>query len=588
MTLSNFGFLDFRPNQEDIVKSILNGRDVFAAMPTGGGKSLCYQLPSVIFPGLTIVISPLIALMKDQVEAAVENGISSGYLNSSQSPEESQDTFRRLVDGELSLLYIAPERLSSGKFFNYLMNIDISLFAVDEAHCISEWGHDFRPDYHQLSTLRKNFPGIPIAAFTATATNKVQDDIISCLKLSNPFCIRASFDRKELFYRVLRKEKADYQILEFISAHPEDSGIVYRSTRKGVEKTTSALVKRGVSALPYHAGLPDNERKENQDKFKNDDIKVIVATIAFGMGIDKSNIRYIIHADLPKSIESYYQETGRAGRDGELSNCLLLFNRGDVGKIEYHIRNMGKKEEQDKARTNLYKMVGFAEVNVCRRKQLLSYFDEEHQGDCGMCDVCKNEIEKIESTVDARKLLSAVKRTGERYGVIYIIDIVRGADIARIRDLGHDKLPTYGVGKEETKNHWRAIADELVGQECLFRDEENFGILKITEKGSRVLFGKSPFFTAKRVAAGKSKQEQEFLTGDEELFTRLKTLRFNIAREKNVPPYIIFSDKTLREMSAVLPVSEIAFLQINGVGEVKLESYGKVFMDEITDYKDGK
>ncbi len=579
-----FGYSSFKPNQEEIITSILNGRDVFAAMPTGGGKSLCYQLPAILLPGLTIVISPLIALMKDQVDAAKENGIAAGFINSSLSYKEADNIFSLIKKEKLKLLYIAPERFAVEGFVSRLKDIHISHISVDEAHCVSEWGHDFRPDYLSLSHLREYFPDIVISAFTATATKKVQKDIITHLKLNSPLIIRASFIREELYYRITRKSNANSQILEFSREHSGQSGIIYRTTRKDVESTSKYLKQHGISSLPYHAGLSDIERKKNQNLFKRDEVDIIVATIAFGMGIDKSNVRFVIHGDLPKSIESYYQETGRAGRDGELSHCLLLYSRGDTGKILYHIRNIKDEKEQFRARKNLSRMISYAETSVCRRKQLLSYFNEEYPGDCGMCDSCNDEIELIDGTVDAQKVLSAIKRVNERFGTTYIIDIIRGADTARIREYGHNKLPTYGTGKDESKNHWHGIVDELLGQECIFRDEEQYSVLRITEKGKRILYGKEILSVAKRQKTKKSKIEIEYEAGDEALFDILKKLRQRIAREKGLPPYMIFSNKSLREMCVRLPQSNSSFLEVNGVGQVKLETYGEKFITSITDF----
>ncbi|MBA7545800.1 ATP-dependent DNA helicase RecQ [subsurface metagenome] len=579
-----FGYSNFKPNQEEIIASILQGRDVFAAMPTGGGKSLCYQLPAILLPGITVVVSPLIALMKDQVDAASENGIAAGFINSSLSLEEADGVFSQLKNGKLKLLYIAPERFAVDGFLSRLQDVTLSHFAIDEAHCVSEWGHDFRPDYLSLSRLRERFSNVVVSAFTATATKKVQEDIISHLKLNTPLRIRASFNRKELYYRITRKSNANQQILEFVRSHPGKSGIVYRTTRKDVEGTSTFLKEHGISSLPYHAGLSDTDRKLHQDLFKKDEVDIVIATIAFGMGIDKSNVRFIIHGNLPKSIESYYQETGRAGRDGELSHCLLLYSRGDAGKIQYHIRNIENDEEQDRARKNLSRMISYAETSVCRRKQLLSYFDEAFPGNCGMCDSCNDEIQRVDGTVEAQKALSAIKRVDERFGINYIIDIVRGANTARIKQNGHDQLSTYGVGKDESKDHWHAIIDELLGQDCILRDEERYSVLRITEKGNRVLYGKESLSVAKRHPIKKSKVEVEYEKGDDALFDILKNLRLEIARKKGLPPYMIFSDKTLREMCIMLPRTGDAFLDISGVGQVKLNSYGDDFLKCIKGY----
>ena len=581
---TTFGYSSFKPNQEEIITSIMNGRDVFAAMPTGGGKSLCYQLPAMLLPGLTVVVSPLIALMKDQVDAATENGIAAGYINSSLSFEDADIVFSLLKNEKLKLLYIAPERFAVEGFITRLKNISLSHISVDEAHCVSEWGHDFRPDYLSLSRLREYFPNVVISAFTATATKKVQEDIINHLKLNKPLRIRASFNRKELYYRIARKSNANQQILEFVRDHPGESGIVYRTTRKDVESTSAYLKQYGISSLPYHAGLPDTDRKQNQNLFKKDEVDIVVATIAFGMGIDKSNVRFVIHGDLPKSIESYYQETGRAGRDGELSHCLLLYSRGDTGKIQYHIRNIENEEEQLRARKNLSRMISYAETSVCRRKQLLSYFDEAYPGNCGMCDSCNDEIERVDGTVEAQKVLSAIIRIDEGFGINYIIDIVRGANTARIRQNGHDHLPTYGVGKDESKDHWHAIIDELLGQDCILRDEDQYGVLRIKERGKQILYGKETLSVAKRQRMKKLKVEVDYGKGDEALFDILKKLRLGIARKKGLPPYMIFSDKTLRDMCIKLPRSKNSFLDINGVGQVKLDAYSDSFLKCIIEY----
>ena len=580
----NFGYSSFRENQEEIINAVLKGRDVFAAMPTGGGKSLCYQLPALIFDGITVVVSPLIALMKDQVDAAGENGIESGFINSSLSRDEYFDIYRKLENNELKLLYIAPERFSAGEFLERLKNFNVSFFAVDEAHCISEWGHDFRPDYYTLSLIKENFPGVPVSAFTATATRKVQNDIISRLNLENPFIVRSSFNRKELYYRITAKTNANHQILEFIQKHPDSSGIVYRNTRKDVESTAEFLSKKGISALPYHAGLSADERRHHQELFRNDEVRVITATIAFGMGIDKSNIRFVVHGDLPKSIESYYQETGRAGRDGELSHCLLLYSRGDTCKINYHIRNIEDEEEQKRARRNLSRMISYAETAVCRRKQLLSYFDEDYPGSCGMCDFCNDEVEMIDGTVDAQKILSAVKRLNEGFGANYVIDLVKGADTERIRQKRHNLLPTYGVGKDESREYWYSVINELLGRGCLFKDDENYSVLKITDKGREILFGRENFSVAGKQYTKKSKTEIDLTEGDEELFKVLSVLRREIAKKKRIAPYMVFSDKSLREMSVKFPETGSEFLEVNGVGQVKLEAFGEAFLDCIKTY----
>lgn len=579
---SIFGFTTFKKNQEQIVTSILKGADVFAAMPTGGGKSLCYQLPALLLPGLTVVISPLIALMKDQVDSAKELGISAAYINSTLTQEEYFTIDAQLKSGEIKLLYISPERFAVPGFVEKLQSIKISLFAVDEAHCLSEWGHDFRPDYLSLSNIKKGFKDSTIAAFTATATKKVQEDIISRLQLDNPYTVRASFDRPEIAYRIIKKEQVNAQIISLVKERKSKTGIIYRTSRKDVEKTAQYLLDSGIKALPYHAGLSENIRNENQNKFNRDEIEVIVATIAFGMGIDKSNIGYVIHGDLPKSIEGYYQETGRAGRDGSDSECLLLFSRGDSAKINYFIQQITDEKEQGKARLNLNRMVSYASRNVCRRKQLLAYFEEEHPGECNNCDVCNNENDLIDITEDCRKILSAIIRTGERFGIVHVIEVIRGSKSVKVLKFEHDKIKTYGIGQDKSKPYWHAIIDELLGQECLIQDSERFNALVLTDKGRDVLFGRLSLEMFKPDDKKQKRLKASVpITGDEELFNRLRDIRRVIAKEKNVPPYVVFSDKTLNDMSNLKPSTAEEFLMVNGVGQKKLDSYGEAFMEEI-------
>ena len=427
-----FGFQDFRPHQEDIVRAIQGGRDVFAVMPTGGGKSLCYQLPSRMLPGTTLVISPLIALMKDQVDAACKIGLRAAYLNSTQTEAERAGTIDRLQGGTLDLLYVAPERLAQESFLNRIRGVKFNLTAVDEAHCISEWGHDFRPDYLHLAKLIDWFPEAPITAFTATATLRVQTDIIERLRLRDPLRVRASFDRSNLYIEVRPKEDIERQILAFVQQYPREAGIVYRTTRESVERTAKHLVAQGLKALPYHAGLDDSLRKANQEAFNRDEVEVMVATIAFGMGIDKSNIRYIVHGDLPKNLESYYQEMGRAGRDGEPAHCVLFYRRGDLPKIQYFIDQLTDENEQRRQRQALARMTAYAQSPVCRRRQILGYFGEKYEPEnCRTCDNCTTEKETVDATVEAQKILSAIFRTGERFGAGHIVDIVSGSEYAK-------------------------------------------------------------------------------------------------------------------------------------------------------------
>ncbi|HWR59894.1 MAG TPA: DNA helicase RecQ [Thermodesulfovibrionales bacterium] len=583
-----FGFQSFRPNQEDIIQSILDRRDVFAVMPTGGGKSLCYQLPAKMMEGTAVIISPLISLMKDQVDAARENGIPAAFINSSMTGHEMSDVYRALKQNGIKLLYIAPERFALPQFLETLKSFPISLFAIDEAHCVSEWGHDFRPDYLSLSLIPKIFSGVPIAAFTATATQKVQEDIIAKIGLRNPFIVRASFNRHNLFYEVKPKSKIQAQILEFLGEHKGEAGIIYRTTRDSVMEMADFLVSKGIRALPYHAGLTSEERTRNQEAFNRDEAQVIVATIAFGMGIDKSNVRFVIHADLPKNIESYYQETGRAGRDGEPAHCLLYFSRGDIPKVRYFIDQIADDGERSIANEKLNQVVGFASHNVCRRAQLLAFFGEDYPDDnCGTCDICTGAVEQIDVTTDAQIVMSAISRTGQRFGIGHIIDIVTGADTKRVRDLKHNEIKTYGAGKHRDKKHWRFLVNELLAQDMIRQEGDPYPVLKLTEKGQDVLYGRESALALKREESASRKKPfgvTESDHYDETLFERLRALRKQIAEKQQVPPYIIFSDKTLHEMCRHFPVTSSDMRGISGVGDVKLERYGEAFLREIKYY----
>ena len=578
-----FGFRSFRPNQEKIIGSILNHRDVFAVMPTGGGKSLCYQLPARLLPGTVVVISPLISLMKDQVDAARSSGIAAAYLNSSLKSGESAEVKRRLCNGLLELLYVAPERFAMPYFVEMLQQIQISVFAIDEAHCISEWGHDFRPDYLNLGQLSSYFPQACLAAFTATATTRVQEDIIQRTGLRNPFIVRASFDRDNLFYQVDRKQNAQSQVLSFLAKHRNESGIIYRTTRESVEETAKFLKTKGFKSLPYHAGLSAEERQQNQEAFNNDEINIIVATIAFGMGIDKSNVRFVVHMDLPKNIESYYQETGRAGRDGEPSHCRFLFSMADIHKIRYFIKQISDEREQMIAQEKLNQMVKYATHNVCRRKQLLQYFGESYPHDnCGSCDICVGDIEKVDATTDAQILLSAMVRTNQRFGIKHIVDIVVGSKVKRIQELGHDKIKTYGAGKHKDRQYWSFLIDELLMQEIIVHEGERYPILRITPKGMAVLYqnGKVTILQRQEIKRKKTVSEEY----DEDLFEQLRALRKRLADERAIAPFIVFSDKTLHEMCRHYPQNMEQMQNISGIGAIKLKQYGQDFLEVIKNY----
>ena len=583
-----FGFESFRQNQETIIRQVLNGKDVFAVMPTGGGKSLCYQLPALLMQGTAIVISPLISLMKDQVDAAVENGISAVFMNSSLDQREISDVYRRLKEKQVKLLYIAPERFAMPQFTEMLKGIPLSLFAIDEAHCISEWGHDFRPDYLALSAIPALYPNVPIAAFTATATHKVQQDIINKIGLRTPHSVRASFNRPNLFYQVESKSHVEQQLLKFLKDHEGEAGIIYRTTRDAVTATADFLESSGIKALPYHAGLSAEVRERNQEAFNKDEVPVIVATIAFGMGIDKSNVRFVVHADLPRHIEGYYQETGRAGRDGEPAHCLLFFSRGDIPKIRYFIDKIENEGERRIAMEKLNQTVRFASHNVCRRKQLLSFFGETYPAaNCEACDICTGSVDRIDISTDARIFMSAMARTNERFGIVHIIDVVMGADTKRVRELGHHEIKTFGAGRLHDKNHWRFIVDELLAQELIKQDGDRYPVLKLTPRGAGVLTGPGEVFGLKRETVKTKERRRKTVDGghyDEALFERLRVIRKRIAGENHVPPYVIFSDKTLHEMCVHFPKTASEMRMISGVGDVKLERYAGEFLKEIRSY----
>ena len=585
--LNTFGFKDFRDNQKEIIDHILDQQDVFAVMPTGGGKSLCYQLPAKILEGVCIVVSPLIALMKDQVDSAVETGLNAAFLNSSSSPEAKRNLYYQIKANELDLLYVSPERFALDSFLNLLQEIQVSFIAIDEAHCISEWGHDFRPDFMSLSRLKELLPEIPICAFTATATQKVQDDIIKGLKLKKPFVLRASFNRPNLFYTVNYRDSAIDQVMDFLKSHKNESGIIYRTSRKNVEDFAEKLNQRGIKAIAYHAGFDDVKRARHQDLFNKDKVQIIVATVAFGMGIDKSNIRFVIHVDLPKSMEGYYQETGRAGRDGEPAHCFMLFGRGDIPRIRYLIDQSDSEFEKQKALQNLETMIEFAGSHECRKRSILGYFHEVvKEKNCGACDICSGNLERIQETVSAQKIISAIIRTNQSYGSQHIIDIVSGAKTKKIKALCHDQIKTYGAGKDKPKKFWKYIVDELVGQSFLRMDSGETPTLALTGKASQVVRGEKDFFILKQIKTkvGKPDSVAEEKANTEELFEALRYERMRIAKEKDVPPYIIFSDKTLREMVDQLPMTEIDLLDINGVGYKKMEEYGMNFLKIIASH----
>jgi ATP-dependent DNA helicase RecQ len=552
------------------------------------------------------VVSPLISLMKDQVDGARENGLPAVFLNSTLGAEEARATWRELAAGRVKLLYVSPERLAMPEFRAALGRLGLRSFAVDEAHCISEWGHEFRPDYRTLGLLRPEFPGLPIAAFTATATSQVQEDVVRLLGLREPLVVRASFDRPEIFYRVVRKLDVEEQIEAFVAAHPGEAGIVYRGTRKAAEATAERLARRGHAAVAYHAGLDDDLRRSRQEAFVRDEVAVVVATIAFGMGIDKSNVRWIVHGDLPRSLEGYYQETGRAARDGEPAETVLFYGPADIAALRWRIERIESPLERERAETRLRQMLAFADSAVCRRRQLLAHFGEQHPGECGNCDVCAGQVVMEDATVEARKLLSAAVRTGERFGAHHLADIVTGTATDKVLQRGHQRLPTFGAGADRPRPYWLSLAQDLAAAGFLARGEERLSGLRLTERGRLLMAGKESFRTPvrpERMQGGGARKRKstaaaapeapdgelglapEGARADPEgLFQCLKRLRLGLARARDVPPYVVFSDKSLRAIAASQPTTAAAFLACPGVGERKLEAYGAEFLRTVRAY----
>jgi ATP-dependent DNA helicase RecQ len=582
-----FGFASFRPLQEEIIRDALAGRDVFALLPTGGGKSLCFQLPALAREGLTVVVSPLIALMKDQVDALQASGVAATFLNSTLDSGAARERYRGLWRGEFRLLYVAPERLMLSGTIEALQQWKVHQFAIDEAHCISEWGHDFRPEYRQLARLRELFPQVPVMALTATATGRVRQDIVTQLHLREPRCYVASFNRPNLTYRVVPRNGGYGQLLAFVRERARESGIVYCQSRRSAEALAAKLSADGMAARPYHAGMEGPDRARHQEEFLRDEVRVICATIAFGMGINKPNVRYVVHYDLPKNIEGYYQETGRAGRDGLPSECLLLFSAGDVVKYSRFIDEKPDPGEQRIAREQLQQIVHYAESAACRRATLLRYFGETvAEANCGGCDNCLVPRETFDGTVAAQKFLSCVYRIRERsgfsVGLNHVVEVLTGADTERVRKWGHGTLSTYGIGPEHSRPEWMALGRELLRLGYVQQNAEKFNVLELTPEGRDALKQRRPVQLTKPARAPREPVSRAGeIACDEALFERLRALRGQLASERAVPPYIIFSDVALRQMARLYPASEREFARISGVGEKKLQEFGAVFLAEI-------
>ena len=581
-----FGYDQFRDQQAEIIDCLVAGHDALVLMPTGGGKSLCYQIPALIRPGIGIVISPLIALMQDQVEALTELGIRAAYLNSSVCMERQRDIQSDLRNGHIDLLYIAPERLVQSYTRELLQSLPISLFAIDEAHCVSQWGHDFRSDYLQLSLLAEDFPEVPRIALTATADGRTREEISLRLQLRGARNFVSGFDRPNIRYLITEKHNPRQQLLNFIRQHhADDAGIVYCLSRKKVEATADWLCQQGFNALPYHAGLSASVRQHNQRRFLRDEQIIIVATIAFGMGIDKPNVRFVAHLDLPKSVEAYYQETGRAGRDGEPASAWLTYGLQDVIKLRQMLDN-GEGDEQHKRneRSKLDAMLGLCEIISCRRQAILQYFDDRAPDHCGNCDTCLFPVQTWEATEVVQKALSCVFRSGQRFGVVHLIDILLGAENAKISQHGHQQLSTYGIGKELDARRWQSVYRQMIARGLLTVDADGFGALQLTERARPVLKGDEIVELrrdnlAKVAKPGRKTAHQTSVKESEKgLWEALRRCRKELAEGANLPPYVIFHDATLAEMLRCLPQNERQLLAINGVGAAKMQRYGGAFL----------
>ena len=576
-----FGYDEFRLTQQPIIESVLAGKDTLAIMPTGAGKSICYQLPAMLLPGITIVISPLIALMKDQVDALVANGIHAAFLNSSQSQEQQQQVVRDAQSGNLKLLYIAPERIpaNSDSFFTFLKGLNPSLFAIDEAHCISSWGHDFRPEYLKLAVLKKQFPELPVIALTASADKVTQEDIVSRLALHGPRIFISSFNRPNIHYFIRPKKEVFGHILEYIKKHKDDCGIIYALSRASTEGLAGKLHEAGIKAAYYHAGMDGAERSKVQEAFQRDEYKVIVATIAFGMGIDKSNVRYVIHHDVSKNVEGYYQETGRAGRDGLRSDAILFYSFGDIMKLRKFAEVEGNPQQSAISRRKLELMQQYCEHEGCRRQYLMEYFGEQFPAYCGSCDYCTSSLEEKDATVDAQKLLSAIVRTGERYGAGYIIDFLRGSASEKI-DPAHKELKTYGIGKNLKKEEWQWMVQQLLYHHFIDKTNDQYATLRLNEKGWKILKGESELklVMKKEKEPEMQEAEQEY---DPQLLKDLKGLRLDMADREHVPAYNIVADNALIELATYLPETFDDLKNIAGFGDYKVSRYGSGFLQVI-------
>ena len=584
-----FGYQSFRPGQAAIIERALHGRDNLVIMPTGGGKSLCYQVPALLLPGLTLVISPLISLMKDQVDQLRANGVAAACLNSTLSREEQLQVMQDARSGVLKLLYVSPERLLTGGLQQQLAQWQLSLLAVDEAHCISQWGHDFRPEYRALGEIKQRFPQLPVMALTATADDTTRQDIVRHLALTDYDLHLGSFDRPNIRYTLVEKFKPAEQLLRYVQEQRGKSGIIYCNSRTKVEDTAQRLKARGLSAAAYHAGLTTERRSDVQEAFQRDDLQIVVATVAFGMGINKPNVRFVVHFDIPRNIESYYQETGRAGRDGLPAEAVLFFDPADMVWLRRMLEEKEPGPVRDVETHKLNAMGAFAEAQTCRRLVLLNYFGESRQEPCGNCDICLDPPKRYDGLEDAQKALSCIYRVGQRFGLGYVVEVLRGAQSQRIRDHGHDKLSVYGVGRDHSHEHWVSVLRQLIHLGFVTQNIALHSALQLTEAARPLLRGEVSLQLAQpRVTLGKLRSSAKTLLShyDRQLFAKLRKLRKSIADEEGIPPYVVFNDATLQEMAEQMPTTARDMLSVNGVGQRKLERFGSPFLHLIREHID--